>query len=72
MVYFDTDIIGGNNMSFGKVMIFGDSYSTYKGYIPEGYAVYYSGSRATPPDVVKFDLAECGTVLFEVKEREKV
>lgn len=29
------------NMNFGKVIIFGDSYSTYSGYIPEGYAVYY-------------------------------
>ena len=38
-------------MSFGKVMIFGDSYSTYKGYIPEGYDVYYSGNRTSPPDV---------------------
>lgn len=38
-------------MSLGNVMIFGDSYSTYKGYIPEGYAVYYSGNRETPPDV---------------------
>ena len=25
-----------------NVMIFGDSYSTFNGYIPEGYAVYYS------------------------------
>ncbi len=24
-----------------KILIFGDSYSTYEGYIPEGYAVYY-------------------------------
>lgn len=38
-------------MNFGNVMIFGDSYSTFKGYIPEGYAVYYSGNRETPPDV---------------------
>ena len=38
-------------MSLGNVMIFGDSYSTYSGYIPEGYAVYYSGKRETPPDV---------------------
>lgn len=28
-------------MSLGNVLIFGDSYSTYKGYIPDGYAVYY-------------------------------
>ncbi len=38
-------------MNLGNVMIFGDSYSTYAGYIPEGYAVYYSGSRETPPDL---------------------
>ena len=25
-----------------NILIIGDSYSTYKGYIPEGYAVYYS------------------------------
>lgn len=29
-------------MNFGNVLIFGDSYSTFKGYIPEGYACYYS------------------------------
>ena len=28
-------------MNFGNVMIFGDSYSTFKDYIPENYAVYY-------------------------------
>lgn len=38
-------------MSFGNVMIFGDSYSTFEGYIPAGYDVYYSGKRQTPPDV---------------------
>ena len=38
-------------MNFGNIMIFGDSYSTYENYIPKGYAVYYSGHRATPPDV---------------------
>ena len=29
-------------MNLGNVFILGDSYSTFKGYIPEGYAVYYS------------------------------
>ena len=29
-------------MNFGNVMIFGDSYSTYAGCIPKGYATYYS------------------------------
>ena len=38
-------------MNYGNIMIFGDSYSTYENYIPAGYAVYYSGHRATPPDV---------------------
>ena len=38
-------------MSFGNIMIFGDSYSTYAGYIPKGYSVYYSGHRAALPDV---------------------
>ena len=32
----------------GNVMIFGDSYSTYKGHIPEGYAFYYSSDEAVP------------------------
>ena len=38
-------------MKLGNIMIFGDSYSTYEGYIPEGYAIYYSGHRLSPPDV---------------------
>ena len=38
-------------MNLGNVMIFGDSYSTYAGYIPKGYAVYYSGKRTEKPDV---------------------
>lgn len=28
-------------MNFGNTVIFGDSYSTYRGYIPEEYAPYY-------------------------------
>ena len=28
-------------MSLGNVLIFGDSYSTFEGYVPEGYDVYY-------------------------------
>ena len=38
-------------MKLGNIMIFGDSYSTYEGYIPKGYAVYYSGHREKEPDV---------------------
>lgn len=43
-------------MKLGNVMIFGDSYSTYEGHIPEGYAVYYSGHREKEPDV--FDVKD--------------
>ena len=32
-------------MNFGNVVIFGDSYSTFDGYIPEGYASYYFTDR---------------------------
>ena len=31
--------------NLGNVMIFGDSYSTLEGHIPQGYAVYYSLNR---------------------------
>lgn len=34
-----------------NVMIFGDSYSTFAGYIPEGYAVYYSSADRPETDV---------------------
>ena len=39
-----------------NLMIFGDSYSTYKGHIPDGYACYYSGERTDPPDL--FDVKD--------------
>ena len=38
-------------MNFGKVLIFGDSYSTFEGYIPEGYAFYYPPSLSTRPSL---------------------
>lgn len=38
-------------MKLGNVMIFGDSYSTFVGCIPAGYAVYYSGHRDRGPDI---------------------
>ena len=43
-------------MKLGNIMIFGDSYSTYEGYIPKGYAVYYSGHRDALPDI--FDVKD--------------
>lgn len=42
-------------------MIFGDSYSTYYGYIPKGYAFYYSKDGRFPEkeyDVTKMELDE--------------
>ena len=42
-----------------NVLIFGDSYSTYEGYIPEGYTVYYCPQgREQGPSVTKMDVAE--------------
>lgn len=38
-------------MKLGNVMIFGDSYSTYRYYIPEGYATYYADEPFKPTDV---------------------
>ena len=38
-------------MDFKNVLIFGDSYSTFEGYIPKGFAVYYSESGSGETDV---------------------
>ncbi len=38
-------------MSFKNVLIFGDSYSTFKGYVPDGYAIYYSENERPETDV---------------------
>ena len=38
-------------MNFGNVLIFGDSYSTFADYIPEGYAAYYSPQHKEFEDV---------------------
>lgn len=40
-------------MSLKNVLIFGDSYSTFNGYVPEGYAVYYSENERPETDVRK-------------------
>ncbi len=41
----------GGTMSLGKVLIFGDSYSTFEGFIPEGYEVYYDTNESGGTDV---------------------
>lgn len=40
-------------MDFKNVLIFGDSYSTFAGYIPDGFAVYYSENCSGETDVSK-------------------
>ncbi len=40
-------------INLNNVIIFGDSYSTFKGYIPEGYATYYSEEETNKTDVRK-------------------
>ena len=39
------------NQPVRNIMIFGDSYSTFAGYIPDGYAVYYSTEEREQTDV---------------------
>lgn len=34
-----------------NAMIFGDSYSTFRGFVPDGYAVYYSDNERAETDV---------------------
>lgn len=38
-----------------NIVIFGDSYSTYEGYIPAGWASYYSGHNEWQPDLDSVD-----------------
>lgn len=38
-----------------NLLIFGDSYSTFKGYIPEGYRFYYSPEGRKETDVTKVE-----------------
>lgn len=38
-------------MNLKNVLIFGDSYSTFEGYIPDGFAVYYSKTEGGETDV---------------------
>ena len=38
-------------MNKTNVFIMGDSYSTYAGYVPDGYSIYYSDDRVNPPIV---------------------
>ena len=48
-----------------NIMIFGDSYSTFAGCIPQGYAVYYSGRRERGPDIESADQSWWGLMVKE-------
>ena len=39
----------------GNVLLLGDSYTTFKGYIPEGNAAYYSTSEKSITDAVQVE-----------------
>lgn len=49
----------------GNLLIFGDSYSTFAGCIPAGYAVYYSGHRDRGPDIDSADQSWWGMLINE-------
>ena len=38
-----------------NVFILGDSYSTYEGYIPDGYRFYYWDERTADPIELEFE-----------------
>lgn len=42
-------------IEFGGVFILGDSYSTFEGYIPEGYATYYRPLKVDGTDVTRVE-----------------
>lgn len=49
-----------------NTLIFGDSYSTFKGYVPDGYAVYYPENDKFETDVKNV----CQTWWYQVVEKE--
>lgn len=58
-------------MSLGNVLIFGDSYSTYKGFIPKGYVDYYRPEGNPKTDLLYVEetwwhqvLSETGSTLL--------
>ncbi len=50
-----------------NAIIFGDSYSTFKGYVPEGYAVYYPENLKFETDVKKVEQTWWHQVAKEAK-----
>ena len=50
-----------------NIVIFGDSYSTFAGCIPAGYAPYYSGRRERGPDIESKDQSWWGMLVNETE-----
>ena len=50
-------------LDIGNVLIFGDSYSTYEGYIPDGYFYYYADKALSETDVTRVEETWWGNVL---------
>lgn len=48
-----------------NIIIFGDSYSTFAGCIPEGYAPYYTGTGERVPDISSADESWWGRLINE-------
>ena len=48
-----------------NVIIFGDSYSTFKGFVPDGYAVYYSEKECAETGVTKVSQTWWNQVISE-------
>ncbi len=54
-------------MNNERILIFGDSYSTYSGYVPEGYAVYYPAENI--PDVDGVEKTWWGMLTLETNSK---
>jgi hypothetical protein len=54
-------------MSFGNVLILGDSYSTFEGYIPKGYDVYYQGDGSYDTGVTRVEETWWHQLITETK-----
>ena len=48
-----------------NIIIFGDSYSTFAGCIPEGYGPYYTGTGERVPDIASADESWWGRLMNE-------
>ena len=56
-------------IKLGNVLLLGDSYTTFKGYIPEGYAAYYTESENSVTDVVRVEDTWWHQVLSKTESR---